>query len=211
MKRNFKKAIYSSIFAVIAFLVICFIGTPHVFAATTLRSYNYSGSVASWGGRWNQFDYLEGMSANYVKVVVNTSGGDNYDLRLVYYTTFPSERKILATKGSIHAAGDSRTIYFIPQSGSCPSSDSSNCVRVPVVSQISDSTHAVSFYDVMYGIEFYNGSLLGGTLNVSGTYSFVNYWYKWICIMFLRNRSIVPTSFYFYIIVILIKSKKELL
>jgi hypothetical protein len=161
--------------AFILMTVMLFTNIAGVHAATVFRSYNYSGTAASWGGKYTKMDYLEGISSNYVKVVVNTSGGDKFDLRLMYTYDWLSNRKILAEKKGLVAKGNSYTIYFIPQNGTCPSSNSNDCVKVPVVSQISDSSNVVSFYDVLYGIEIYNGSIFGGTVSISGTYSFINY------------------------------------
>lgn len=173
MKKNMKKKIFNFAFC-LALVGIFTFGMSNVHAATTLRSYSFSGSAAPITGKYVAMDYLEGMEAGYVKVNIKANNGDNYDLKLVYTSTFPSERKTLATKKGISAKGSNNTFYFIPQNGSCPGS-SSQCIRVPVVNKISDANHAISYYDVMYGIEVVNGSWLGGTLNVSGTYSMVDY------------------------------------
>ena len=171
--KNIKKILISLMFV---FTIVCIVvfGTSNVFAATVLKSYNFSGSASAFGGKFQTFDYLEGRAADYVKVNIRANNGDNYDLRFVYTSTFPSERKVLAEKKGITAKGSNNTFYFISKNGSCPGS-SSQCIRVPVIDRISTADNAVSFYDVMYGIEIYNGSFFGGTLNVSGTYSFMNY------------------------------------
>lgn len=167
------KKIFSFVF-LFSMLSLFMVGAKGVSASTTLASYNFSGTAAPFGGKKLFLDYLEGQEANYVRVDINAIGGDKYDLRLVYTHTYPSERQILASKNGITAKGSSNTFYFIPQNGTCPGV-SSQCIVVPVVSSISDSNHTVSFYDVMYGIEIYNGSWLGGTLSINGTYSFINY------------------------------------
>jgi len=174
MKKNLLKRKIVNV-AFVFLLVGCFaLGAINVSAASVLDSYDFSGSAAALGGRYQSLEHLTGESANYVKVTINAKDGDNYDLRFIYTTTFPSERKILAEKKGIKAKGSSNTFYFIPQNGPCPGS-SSQCIKVPVVNKISTANNVVDTYDVMYGIEVYNGSLLGGSVKVSGTYSFMNY------------------------------------
>ncbi len=173
MKKNNVKIITNFLFSIML-VSILFINC-NVKAATTLRTYSFSGTAGTFGGTYLDLQYLQGISADYVKVTVSTSGGDEYDLRLAYTSTFPSERRILAQKTKITAKGSSYTFYFIPQNGSCPSSNSARCITVPVVSQISSSNEAVLDYDVMYGIEIHNRSWLGGTLSFDVTYSFMNY------------------------------------
>lgn len=172
MKSSFKKKLISFTF-VIAMAGVFMFGMNGVSAAT-LASYNFSGSANAFGGLYTKMDYLQGQEADYVKVTIKANDGDNYDLRLVYSYDWVSNRKVLAQKTGIKAKGSNNTFYFIPQNGKCPGS-SSQCIKVPVVSKISDKNHAVSYYDVLYGIEVYNGSLLGGAVKVSGSYSFNNY------------------------------------
>lgn len=141
------------------------IGTSDVFAATT----SFSGSATANGGGFISLEDTQGGS--YLKVVINTTNGDNYDLKYIYSTDWISSRKTIAQKKGLKAKGTTSTIYFVPTGVSCPGS-SSQCVTVPVISGITSSTQAGTG-NAFYGIEIYNGSLLGGTLKVSGTYSFL--------------------------------------
>ena len=169
-----RKKIFSLSFGFLLASVLMLSAT-NVSAATTEATYSFSGSVAPFGKVWYDMQHISGKKADYVKVNIKANNGDNYDLRLVYTSSFPSHRDTLAEKTGISAKGSNNTFYFIPQNGSCPGGNSSRCIRVPVKSGVSTSNDVIDSYDVLYGIEVHNGSWLGGTLSVSGTYSIMNY------------------------------------
>lgn len=180
--KKFMKKMFSMTFMFMFLLVSVFCSdkASALTNASTIASYSFSGSIASWNHEKQWTNYTHIGSANYLKVDIRTSGGDTFDLRFVAIDTYPTEYKILAQKKSISAKGNSYTFYFIPPNGSCPGS-SSQCITVPAyysnASGIYLSTNnniADDFY-VQYGIEVHNGSLLGGDVTVNGTYTFMNY------------------------------------
>lgn len=178
MKKRFSKCLNKKVLNIafiFTFMISLFsIGISNAFAASTVSSYNYNLTVKSWGGvnaAWKT-DTM-GYNANYIKVTINTSGGDKFDLRLVYTDDWVSERKVLANVNGLSAKGKSYTYYFIPKNGACPGS-SSQCITVPIVKTASDADHA-ALATQFFGIEFKNGSLLGGDLKVSGTFALMNY------------------------------------
>lgn len=173
MKKNINKKKINVFILLLIFTLL--IGIKKVDAATYVSGFSFSGSATAWGGNYRLMGSYDGLAADYVKVTVNTSGGDTYDLRYMYSSSWVSNANILATKGSLPAHGTTSIIYFIPQNGSCPVTDSSKCVKVPIVSNVSSANQAKLYYDMLYGIEIHNGSILGGTLSVSGTCNFYNY------------------------------------
>lgn len=175
--KKFMKRIFSITFMFLLVSILCCDKASALTNASTVASYNFSGTASAFGGNYQSMDfYYVANSANYLKVDVNTSGGDTFDLRYVAYDTYPSERKIIAEKKSITAKGNSYTFYFIPQNGSCPGS-SSQCITVPVINSydMTSANNVANNFLLWYGIEVHNGSVLGGTLSVSGTYIFMNY------------------------------------
>ncbi len=166
-----KKKVLLNSFLVVTFASIFYFNTTDVYAASVVESYNYNYNLQPVSGERVEYP-MYGQTANYVKVVVNTSGGDNYDVQFVTNNSSLSARRILAEKRGISAGGKSTTIYFIPPKGSCPGS---NCITVAAQSGYTTDNNVVGASGRVYGIQFKNGSFLGGNLNVSGSVQFLDY------------------------------------
>lgn len=166
-KKVLKKVIFTMMF-VFGFFII---STVDVKAATLVGSNPFSLSVGAFGNYAHDCNF-QGSTANYLKVTINTSGGDKYDLRYVGYAGSWASKKVLATKTGLSAGGTTSVVYFIPTGGSCPGS---TCVTVPELSGYVSSSNVDNASGKLFGIEIYNGSWLGGTLSASGTYKFYNY------------------------------------
>lgn len=176
MNRNLKSRMFGIVMSFMLMVTLFSVGTGNVSAATKLTSFNFKLQADAWGGanldaEWNPTG--AGIQADYIIVTLETDGGDNFDLRLVATTDYVSKRVIVKSLTGLKAKGKSYTYYYIPQNGTCPTT-ADKCVRVPIVAHASDADHA-ALADSLFGIEIYNGSLFGGTLTVTGTFTYMNY------------------------------------
>lgn len=171
MKNN-KKIVSKTLLTMLFAFGFFIISIVDVDAATQVGNTNpFNLSVGPFGNYAHDCNF-QGNTANYLKVTINTSGGDKYDLRYVGYAGSWASKKVLATKTGLSAGGTTSVVYFIPTGGSCPGSV---CVTVPTLSGYVSSSNVDNAAGKLFGIQIYNGSWLGGTLHASGTYKFYNY------------------------------------